>query len=85
LTSKHGDEENKPVGQLITLELVLTQGILMGPPAHKKNKIIKHPTNPKVEKYELQNLQIFLSFTASPHPQNLQLDDKTTSAFYVIS
>jgi hypothetical protein len=56
LTSKHGDEENKPVGQLITLELVLTQGILMGPPAHKKNKIIKHPTNPRVEKYKLQNL-----------------------------
>jgi hypothetical protein len=58
LTSKHGDEENKPVGQLITLELVLTQGILMGPPAHKKNKIIKYPTNPRVEKYKLQNLQI---------------------------
>jgi hypothetical protein len=67
LTSKQGDEENKPVGQLITLELVLTQDILMGPPAHTKKKIIKHPTNPRVEKYKLQNLQIFLSFTTSPH------------------
>jgi hypothetical protein len=79
LTSKHGDEENKPVGQLITLELVLTQGILMGPPAHQKNQIIKQPTNPRVEKYKLQNLQIFLSFTTSLHIP------KTTCAFYFIS
>jgi len=65
LTSKHGDEENKPVGQLITLELVLTQGILMGPPAHKKKK--KSSNTPPIQKLKNTSSKICKFSFHSPH------------------